>query len=113
MLMIDTGEDRIFTVTVDGSEVELTIGPDDFKDVAASFKWLQENELWNEILGGRLAANYKIMRRVTAWKGVCFPDGSEAHCTEETKLRFFGKYPEALLNLIRQLEKAEEDDRKN
>lgn len=57
--------------------------------------------------------NYQIQSRIRWWKGVGFPGGKDAPCTEQYRLRFFGKYPGAMNELRRRLEEQEETEAKN
>ncbi len=112
-LVIDKGEDRVIKVEFEGSEVEFTVGPDRYENIAAAFKFVAENELFTQDMGGRIMYQYKMLRRIKEWKGVTLPDGSEAPCNEQTKMIFFGKFPGILNQVISRMAEAEETDQKN
>ena len=128
MLTIEEGfGNRVVTVEVAGEEVSFTVAREDFAAVMAAYQWARQNGFWElkaadngqegkttlDPMVGVAIANYQVIACIRSWKGVSLPSGEPAPCTNEAKLRLFGKYPEALPKIMRELERQEEEERKN
>jgi hypothetical protein len=113
------------TVEVDG--FKFTVRPENYLDVMVAYREardaLQQRgvlpdfaEVMSDdarMLMGRAAVAYTIISRIEAWEGVLLPDETEAPCTQENKLKFFGKRPQTMDNLLTELSNRETSDEKN
>jgi len=114
-LKIDDGTvaDRDIEIEVLDQKIIFTVGPDDLSHVLSAYDWLRKNNLLDSDLGVIMARNYNIVSRVKAWQGIELKDGSPAPCNEELKLRFFGKFPDALHKLQTKIDEEFENEIKN
>jgi hypothetical protein len=118
-------DDTVEVIEIDG--VTFTIRPDDYLDVLASYKNAREGlrskgliddgsetfSLEDRVMLARAAAFYMITSRIVSWSGIKYPDGTDAECTDENKMKFFGRNPGAIEELFVRVGKKEEEEVKN
>ena len=124
MIFEDEGfGDRNIKVMIEGEEVSFTVAREDFRAVLKAYKSARDaglidpgapgNNGTRDPVAGIAVYNFQLMSLIKSWKSLVSPNGKEVPCTDERKLRLFGKYPAALFEIGRQLEAAEEAEVKN
>jgi hypothetical protein len=128
MLSIITGDRRVEVDYLD-SKVAFVLGPENLEDQLQALKWAETHDLLatderQEKKGGAKQTFLKpsamfslerisFLRRTRSWEGVSGPDGKPLPCTDDMKILVFGQHPSLIMNLILQLQKDLEDERKN
>jgi hypothetical protein len=116
-LVIDGLTETTVQVVVAKEKVSFTVAAESFSDWMQSLKWAAGLDLLSQEpddrVGGLVMGQYSLMARITAWEGIVNGDGSPLPCTPDNKLRLFGKYPQALVDLSKALNEAEARARKN
>jgi len=107
-LVLPDGEERLtinFRVggQEDGSEETMAVilGPEEFSTVVGGFKWIKTTGLWGgegkpDDMAALGLANFGLIERIKDWEGPVTPKGDKVPCNLENKMRFFGRYPQAL-----------------
>jgi hypothetical protein len=107
--------------------ITFTFRQDDYLDVLMAYKKAREGLRAKELISdsaevtsfedrmmlARAAAFFMVVSRITGWSGVKYPDGTDAECSDENKLKFFGRNPNGVEDLMSKLGRKEEEEVKN